>query len=101
MGWEERKGQQYYYRKERDGARVRSLYVGSGETARLIAQLDLIQTDKQEGKRALARLERERWQVQETELDALAEMMNAVVAGVLLLAGYHTHKRQRRIKRSG
>jgi hypothetical protein len=101
MSWEERKGHSYYYRKERDGARVRSVYVGSGETARLIAQLDLIQSDEQEGLSYLARMERERWQVQEAELDALAEMIDAVATGVLLIAGYHTHKRQWRLKRDG
>jgi hypothetical protein len=101
MGWEERKGHSYYYRKERDGARVRSVYVGSGETARLIAQLDLIQSNEQKGLSHLARIEREGWQAQEAELDALAEMMDELATGMLLVAGCHTHKRQWRLKRHG
>jgi hypothetical protein len=40
MGWEERNGKSYYNRKERDGYGVRSVYVGWGDTAQLIAQLD-------------------------------------------------------------
>ncbi len=101
MGWEKRGGREYYYRKERDGSRVRSVYVGGGETARLIAQLDALTSDEREGKRALARMEREQWQEQEAELDALAELVDAVAAGVLLAAGYHLHKRQWRLQRHG
>jgi len=101
MGWEARNGRRYYYRKERDGGKVRSVYVGGGETASLIAQLDAIENDEREGERALARIERERWQEQEAQLDALGELMDAVATGVLLAAGYHTHKRQWRLKRHG
>ncbi len=99
MGWENRGGCKYYYRKERAGGRVQSIYIGGGETAGLIAQLDAMQSDEQEGKRSLARMERERWEEQDAELDALAEWMGAVAAGVLLAAGCHMHKRQWRRKR--
>ncbi len=101
MGWETRGRNSYYYRKERAGGRVRSVYVGSGETASLIAQLDAIHSDEREGQRTLARMEREQWQEQESELDALVDMVDAVTTGVLLAAGYHTHKRQWRQKRHG
>ena len=60
MGWEDRNGRSYYYRKERDGTRVKSVYVGRGETAGLIAQFEGMQSDEREEKRILARLERER-----------------------------------------
>jgi hypothetical protein len=100
MGWETRNGRSYYYRKEREGSRVRSVYVGGGETASLIAQLDALQSDEREGKRALARLEREGWQEQEAELDGLTVWLDAVAGGVLLAAGCHTHKRQWRRKRT-
>jgi len=100
MGWETRGGREYYYRKEREGSRVRSVYVG-GETASLIAQLEAMRSEEREGNRILARMERERWQEQEAELDALAELVKAVATGVLLAAGYHTHKRQWRLKRRG
>lgn len=41
MGWEQRKGKLYYYRKERgaDG-RVRSIYCGAGERGELAARED-------------------------------------------------------------
>lgn len=38
MGWERRGTHQYYYRKERDGSRVKSVYVGRGEIANMISQ---------------------------------------------------------------
>jgi hypothetical protein len=38
MGWEKRGSHQYYYRKEREGSRVRSVYVGRGEIANMISQ---------------------------------------------------------------
>ena len=38
MGWEQRGNNSYYYKKERDGSRVKSVYVGRGEIAHMIAQ---------------------------------------------------------------
>ncbi len=99
MAFERRGNNSYYYRKERAGGGVRSVYVGRGETARLIAQLDDLERNAREEGRAVARLERERWQAQDAELDALGVMMDAVATGVLLASGYHTHKRQWRRKR--
>jgi hypothetical protein len=100
MGWEARGGKSYYYRKERDGASVRSVYVGSNETAQLIAQLDALQTDEREGKRALAQIEREQWQEQDAELDALSMIVDQVTAATLIAQGFHQHKRQWRRKRT-
>jgi hypothetical protein len=41
MGWELRKGHSYYYRKERGAdARVRSIYFGRGERAKVAAHED-------------------------------------------------------------
>jgi hypothetical protein len=94
MGWENRNGKSYYYRKERKGGRVRSVYVGSGETARLIAQLDDLHSEEREDKRALARIERERWQEQDRELDRVCALIKNFTTGALLAAGFHTHKRQ-------
>ncbi len=100
MGWEKRGGREYYYRKERDGSRVRSQYVGGGETARLIAQLDAMKGDELEGERVLARMERERWQEQDAELDALSKIVDEVTAATLIAQGFHRHKRQWRRKRT-
>lgn len=94
MPWEDRNGRSYYYRKERAGKRVRSVYVGGGETAELIAQLDWMQGVEQEGKRRLARIERARLQEQDAELDRVCALVETLTTGALLAAGFHKHKRQ-------
>ena len=38
-GWEQRGNNSYYYKKRRDGARVKSVYVGRGEVAHFISEL--------------------------------------------------------------
>ncbi len=40
MGWEIRAGKRCYYRKVREGGRVRSVYMGSGERAEAAARED-------------------------------------------------------------
>lgn len=40
MGFENRNGNRYYYRKTRAGNRVKSAYVGKGELPDLFAELD-------------------------------------------------------------
>ena len=40
MGWETRRGKQYYYRKERHAGRVRSICVGSGPLAEWVADVE-------------------------------------------------------------
>lgn len=94
MAWEERGGKSYYYRKERDGGRVRSIYVGSGETAGLIAQLDAMREREQEGQRILARMERERLLEQDADVDRVCALVETLTTAALLSAGFHTHKRQ-------
>ncbi len=99
MGWEQRGNRSYYYRKERDGARVRSVYLGGGETAVLISRCEAQRRSEKKGKRRRERRERERLREQGAELDRVCEMVETLTAGVLLAAGYHTHKRQWRRKR--
>ena len=47
MGWEYRNGSRHYYRKERSGSRVRSVYVGRGDIAELSAALDEMTADSE------------------------------------------------------
>jgi len=39
MGWEQRGNNQYYYRKQREGFKVKSVYVGRREIAHMISQI--------------------------------------------------------------
>jgi hypothetical protein len=56
MGWEQRGNNSYYYRKERDGWRVKSTYVGRGEIAHMVPQ---IQPSSGQSRGSLARYVRE------------------------------------------
>ena len=94
MGWETRGGREYYYRKERDGQRVRSVYIGTGETARLLAQFDVLLNDERESERAQIRRERAQWEKHDAEIDSLCALIETLTTGALLAAGFHTHKRQ-------
>ena len=45
MGWERRGNHEYYYRKEREGSRVKSTYVGRGEMAHMISNFESSSTE--------------------------------------------------------
>ena len=94
MGWEERNGNRYYYQKERRGGKVVSVYVGRGELARLVAQMD-------RGRRLEREQKRQRFETMKEELlrqrDRVREVQKAIRAlerATLLRNGYHTHKGQ-------
>ena len=99
MAWERRGNNSYYYRKERDGSNVKSVYVGRGEIAHLISGF-------QESSDTLERLVRSRNSINDREFDKSEAYVEPAVALVdlftqatLLNAGFHTHHRQWRRKR--
>ena len=102
MGWETRqRGGRYYYRKERAGQRVRSVYVGGGDTARLLSTLDGLDRAEAEARREGERAERRRGAAEDRAFDELARQVEAVASAHLLARGFHTHKRQWRLIRGG
>lgn len=101
MGWETRGGRSYYYRKEREGARVRSVYVGAGVMGRGLALLDGLGRAEAEERRAELMREREADEIVEAEIAALGEMVETLTTAAMLAAGYHTHKREWRRLRYG
>ena len=101
MALETRKGRLYYYRKEREGSRVRSVYVGSGNIARGCALLDSLGHAEAEEKREARRREREADEIAEAEIAAVGVICETLTTAALLAAGFHTHKREWRRKRDG
>src|SRR5689334_13998428 len=94
MGWERRGGRRYYYRKERRGNAVRSVYVP--EPAAGLADLIDSQGRAQsaEGRRAIA--------ADKAEGNRIAAACSSIRGSVrtwLLAAGFHEHKRQWRRRR--
>ena len=97
MAWESRRGAVYYYRKQRRGGRVVSVYAGTGEAAEAVAAQD-----------AAAQLHRDRLrgmqaeeQALDQELDKLAGLTRDLAAGLALVGGYYSHKGQWRKRSRG
>lgn len=99
MGWEERRGRKYFYRKRRNGGRVVSEYLGAGPDAEAVAALDELQRQAREEQRELFRREREQQRAIDESVDQACHLIRTLVDAVLLLNGYHTHKGQWRKKR--
>lgn len=92
MAWETRRGRQYLYRSERNGAHVRKLYVGRGAKAEQAAR-----------ELADAKAQREHDRAEATNLEArlaAADQITAegqqgaaqLVEATLLVVGYHNHR---------
>ena len=98
MGWEQRGNNQYYYRKEREGSRVKSTYVGRGELASMISEFE-------SSSKVVERLARGKHDAiahfthQDSELEKVCGLIDLIRDAALLSAGFHTHKRQWRKKR--
>ena len=101
MGWEERNGKRYYYRKRRIGNRVVSEYVGGGEIGDLVAELDAIERRERRAERAACLEERNHDLEIARGIDAVGDRVLALTRAVLLANGYHTHKGQwKKIRKS-
>jgi hypothetical protein len=102
MGWEFReRGGCYYYRKERDGSRVRSVYVGKAgnDTARMLASFEVLRRDEDKERRDSEKELRAFDERLDRALDNLSELTGLLTVAALLASGYHTHNRQWRRKR--
>ena len=100
MGWEQRGINQYYYRKEREGSRVKSVYVGRGEVAHLISNFESHSTELEKLLRAKKSIEGDELEKVEATLDRAIELTQLFTQATLLAAGFHTHHRQWRRKRN-
>jgi hypothetical protein len=100
MAWEQRRNGNYYYRKTwRHGTCV-SQYVGSGLLGQVAAGRDrrarqARQVGSPLGTVATSAALLRQWDA----LDHLSELVGALLGSHLVLAGYHTHKRQWRKQR--
>ena len=99
MGWEQRGNHSYYYKKEREGSRVTSVYVGRGEVAHMISKLESSSSELERLMRAKRSVETIELQRVESALDRAIELSQLFTQAALLVAGFHTHHRQWRRKR--
>lgn len=103
MALEWRGNNLYFYEKERNGDKVRSVYSGKGEIAYLLHQLNLgKKLEKDEEKQ---RKNKDKLRLQENEIENVIESFSEhcrnLTDAYLLVKGYHQHKRQWRKKRNG
>ncbi len=85
MTLERRDGNLYYYRSVRDGARVRKVYVGAGEMARISHERDVLGRAGQEA-------ERQRLEALSAPVLELSEAAEVLARAHLIVAGCHRHK---------
>ena len=91
----------YYYRSRREGRRVVTEYLGAGELAQAIAQLDVLEQWERAQERAAIRAERAREREVDRNLDAAGDLLRLLAQATLLVNGYHAHKGQWRRRRDG
>lgn len=99
MPWEIRGGRRYFYRKERRGGRVFSVYEGGGIAGVLAERQEVSERETKTQAREKFRREMARQDLIDARIDRAWEVASALAAEALEEAGYHRHKRQWRLKR--
>lgn len=99
MGWETRGNGSYYYRKVRDGGRVRSEYVGAGMIADMLAEVDADSRHDAQVQQQARRAEVDAERRTAATLAEVDRMVQDMTAAALIAAGYHAHRRQWRRQR--
>jgi hypothetical protein len=100
MAWEERNDRMYYYRKRREGKRVISEYIGNGFIGQMAEILDMEDRAEAEQARAVFQQQRDSAKAMDIRVNQVDKYTRTIMRAFLLLAGYHTHKRQWRKIRS-
>ena len=100
MTLERRDGQLYYYRSVRDGEKVRKLYVGAGEFARVCSETDILRRTSRRAQRERERVELERLEGLVAPVEELSEAAKVLVIAYLVDGGYRKHKGEWRRARS-
>ena len=101
MGWELRNGKRYYYRKIRQGRRVVSEYIGAGEFAELLFEIDGLDRADKTLSRIAWKDEKDEVKKLNKDICQLAKIISGVARASLLMSGYHSHKGQWRQNRNG
>jgi len=99
MAWENRSGNYYYYRKRREGKRVLSEYIGAGLVGEMAEIFDLADRAEAGQARGARLMERTNAEVIDGKINEFEKRVKAITKAVLLVSGYHPHKRQWRKRR--
>jgi hypothetical protein len=99
MALENRDGRLYYYRSVRDGEKVRKVYEGSGELARIVQERMILNRAALEHERRESAKELERLEALAAPVLKLSQTAEILVRAHLIAAGYHRHKGEWRRRR--
>lgn len=104
MALERRGNGLYFYRKERRGKRVFSVYCGGGEIALLIDKVDRLERERAAFKRNASlrsfEIEKEMFTEVDQVIEDFAEDAGELADAILLVRGYHKHSRTWRRRRN-
>jgi hypothetical protein len=89
---ERRDGRLYYYRSVRDDERVRKVYVGAGEIARICYETDILRRSSRRAQRERERAELESLEGLVAPLEELSEAAKVLVIAHLVDRGYRKRK---------
>ena len=99
MAWQ--RSHRYYYRSERQGSRVRSVYLGCGADAALLAELEVLRQAETREARAAWHQAREHAAQEDAALATMDLVIETLAAACLSAAGYHRHHQGTWRKRRG
>ena len=100
MTLERRDGRLYYYRSVRDGERVRKVYVGAGEVARICYETDILRRTGRRAQRERERAELERLERLVAPVEELSDAAKVLLIAHLVDGGYRKRKGEWRRARS-
>jgi hypothetical protein len=101
MTLEHRDGRPYYYRSVRDGDKVRKVYVGAGEKARVSHEEDVFRRVGRRARREQEKEDLERLEALTSPVLEVFEAAKILTRAHLIAAGYHEHKGEyRRARRA-
>jgi hypothetical protein len=92
MAFENRKGHSYFYRKERDGKRVVSKYIGKGELVELLSQFDEFDKENHEYEARKQRREQSKIEEIDRNLAEIERKMNDLIENFLKSKGFYKTK---------
>ncbi len=92
MALERRNGNLYYYRSVRGGEKVRKVYWGSGELARIAHEREIMNRAAHQHERRESARELESLEALAAPVLELSEAAEILIRAHLIDAGYHRHK---------